>query len=217
MPDLNLNLGIVSTGWAEGTLTSFGVEPVDSRSIQRSTHLSLRNVAISPKPVTGLMEVVMHLSEGNEHDEAQDAGRTVAEIRSAAEVEFDADTPRGLIVEDAFELAEILQITLRRMKIAAVHESYGNRALERFYAIKPQIVLLDISLPDIPGWEVLEKIKEHSRATGERMPAVIVITAFGDPANRLVGKLHGVFRYLIKPFTPREVEQVVKEALNTFA
>ena len=38
------------------------------------------------------------------------------------------------------------------------------------------------------------------------MPAVIVITAYGDPANRLVGKLHGVYSYLIKPFTPHEVE-----------
>ncbi len=123
--------------------------------------------------------------------------------------------PAVLIVEDALELAEILQLTLRRLKLRTAHESFGVKAAERFKELQPDIVLLDISLPDIPGWQVLESIKQSSEVLGLRMPMVIVITAFGDPANRLIGKLQGVYRYLIKPFTPREVEQIVREALST--
>jgi CheY-like chemotaxis protein len=123
--------------------------------------------------------------------------------------------PAVLIVEDALELAEILQLTLRRLKLRTAHESFGVKASERFTELQPDIVLLDISLPDIPGWQVLENIKQSSQMLGLRMPMVIVITAFGDPANRLIGKLQGVYRYLIKPFTPREVEQIVREALSS--
>jgi CheY-like chemotaxis protein len=136
---------------------------------------------------------------------------------SAAYTEANAEpvSPAVLIVEDAFELAEILQLTLRRLKLRTAHESFGVRAAERFRELNPDVVLLDISLPDIPGWQVLESIKESTKEMGTRMPIVIVITAFGDPANRLIGKLQGVYRYLIKPFTPREVEQIVREALST--
>lgn len=47
------------------------------------------------------------------------------------------------------------------------------------------------------------------------MPAVIIITAYGDPANRLVGKLQNVRDYLIKPFTADEVEKVVMKVLSS--
>ena len=47
------------------------------------------------------------------------------------------------------------------------------------------------------------------------MPIIIVITAYGDPANRLVAKFQGVYNYLIKPFTSDEVEQVVMSAIRS--
>ena len=75
-------------------------------------------------------------------------------------------------------------------------------------------MLLDIGLPDGPGWKVLDSIKQMQRGTATKMPAVIVITAYSDAANRLVGKLHGVFSYLVKPFTPSEVETLVRNALT---
>ena len=47
------------------------------------------------------------------------------------------------------------------------------------------------------------------------MPKIIVITAYGDPANRLIGKLQNVHEYLVKPFTSDEVERVVLSALSS--
>ncbi len=117
-----------------------------------------------------------------------------------------------LIVEDAIELAEVIAATLERINIQTFHETHVERALETFAAYLPDAILLDISLPDKTGWKLLDEIKAQPDL--EYTPIVIVITAHGDPANRLMGKLQGVYSYLVKPFTPDEVEAVVARALR---
>jgi CheY-like chemotaxis protein len=92
-------------------------------------------------------------------------------------------------------------------------ESHGSRALARFTEVEPDVVLLDIGLPDMTGWKMLEDLKERNGASN--IPKVIIITAYGDPANRLIGKLQNVHDYLIKPFTSDEVERVVLGALDS--
>ena len=120
--------------------------------------------------------------------------------------------PRVLIVEDTAELGQLIQVTLERMDMLAFHETHGAPALERFDEIRPDLVLLDIGLPDMSGWRVLDAIKESKLAFSR--PAIVIITAFGDPANRLMGKLQGVDGYLTKPFTHDEIESVVLGALG---
>ncbi|MBL8132159.1 MAG: response regulator [Anaerolineae bacterium] len=215
MSSRNSNQNSASADWAEGPAPGVDDDPVDDQ-LERVAALHDRSLPSVPlKAETGVMEIVMRSGDAAEDDNAQDALRTTAETRAVSELQSEPRPPIVLIVEDAFELAEILQITLRRLKLVTAHESFGAGALERYKELKPDMVLLDISLPDMAGWQVLEHIKGESRASGIAMPIVIVITAMGDPANRLIGKLQGVYRYLIKPFTPREVEQVVREALNT--
>jgi CheY-like chemotaxis protein len=120
-----------------------------------------------------------------------------------------------LIIEDAVELAEVIQATLESMDITSHHETHGERGLEAYKQMQPDLLLLDIALPDIKGWKILERIKLYTQEnTGARMPKVVIISAYGDPANRLMGKLQDVTRYLIKPFTPDEVETVVSGALG---
>jgi DNA-binding response OmpR family regulator len=120
--------------------------------------------------------------------------------------------PRVLIVEDTVELGEVIQTTLQRLHIMAFCETHGLKALKRYEEIQPDLVLLDIGLPDMTGWKVLDAMKE-SKAIFSR-PAIVVITAYGDPANRLMARLQGVDNYLIKPFTPDEVQKVVQEVLG---
>lgn len=117
-----------------------------------------------------------------------------------------------LIVEDTLELAEIMRATLERINLRVFHASHGNKALELFEAQHPDLVLLDIALPDTTGWKVLDTIREQQR--GGFGPKVVVITAYGDPANRLMGKLQGVHSYLIKPLRPDEIEETVRAALG---
>lgn len=172
----------------------------------------------APAAETGLVPAVfLSRFEGQDDENAQDASRTTAESQavpySQKSGEMMASTiPSVLIIEDTTELAEVIQATLERMNLTAIYETHAARALNRFEELKPKVVLLDIGLPDMSGWKFLEAIKEKHK---DQLPIIIVITAYGDPANRLVGKFQGVHDYLIKPFTPDEVERVVMGALNS--
>lgn len=167
---------------------------------------------------TGIVSAVEVPSEGKDDDDEQDASRTTAEAKPIAKSDTMINTngeraPIILIVEDTMELAEVIQATLERMNMVTIHETHGNKALNALEDVKPDVVLLDISLPDMTGWKILDSLKEKYGEDG--LPAVIVITAYGDPANRLVGKLQGVYSYLIKPFTSDEVEDIVTRALQS--
>jgi len=117
-----------------------------------------------------------------------------------------------LVVEDTPELAEMIQLTLERVGVESYHAPNGQRALEFLAQQYPDLVILDIGLPGMSGWEILEAIKlRHPDAT---FP-VIVLTAFSDPTNKLIGKFQKlVFRYLTKPFRPSILTETVQEALG---
>jgi CheY-like chemotaxis protein len=171
----------------------------------------------APMAETGLVSAIIAQAEGTEKDDVQDASRTTAETHAtpASQKSPASKTQRApsvLIIEDTTELAEVIQATLERMNMVTAHETHGNKAVVRFNTLNPDIVLLDIGLPDMTGWKFLETIKETHKGS---MPVIIIITAYGDPANRLVAKLQGVYDYLIKPFTSDEVERVVSGALNS--
>ena len=208
---------IITDQEAEGSPES---EREPLRTTQTMTIPAMRagSLRAAPAAETGVVAAVSLSGEGEDDSDTQDASRTAAETQTMPFPQSDA---RGsgrlsaLIVEDTLELAEILQVTLQRMHMATAHESHGSRAITRFSEMQPDVVLLDIGLPDGPGWKVLDTIRERQRESGRRMPIVIVITAYGDPANRLVGKLHDVYSYLVKPFTPHEVERTVRDALSS--
>jgi CheY-like chemotaxis protein len=169
-----------------------------------------------PHAETGMIAAVTLRADGTSPDEQQDASRTTAETRPVKMPEgtVGGHRPTALVVEDTPELADMVEATLRRIDIDVIVASRGEHAVQQMAESMPDLVLLDIHLPDMTGWKVLEHIKERSRSGEERSPVVIVITAYGDPANRLVGKLQGVHNYLIKPLRPDEIQQVVKSALN---
>jgi CheY-like chemotaxis protein len=170
----------------------------------------------APTAETGVISAVVVGGEGkdSEKKDAQDATRTTAETQVTPDTQeaVQPPVPAILIIEDSTELAEIIEATLQRINLKTAHETHGTRALTRFNEMKPDVVLLDIGLPDMTGWKLLDHIKEVKGDA--QMPAIIVITAYGDPANRLVGKLRNVHDYLIKPFTADEVERVVLSAVN---
>jgi CheY-like chemotaxis protein len=125
------------------------------------------------------------------------------------------DTPYILIVEDTVELGEVIQGTLARMGLKTHFVTTGAKAIAILQKSRPTIVLLDINLPDTSGWKVLDYLKEDISNKGGANTIVICITAYGDPANRLLAKLQGVYNYLTKPFTVDEIELIVKQALDT--
>ncbi|MBC6936999.1 MAG: response regulator [Chloroflexi bacterium] len=124
-----------------------------------------------------------------------------------------ASTDRfALVVEDSDDIARLVQLMLRRMNIESAHAANGFAALAFLEERLPDLVLLDINMPGMNGWQVLETIKErHAQAD---FP-VIVLTALNDPTNRLIGKLQPqVFCYVTKPFELDALALAVREALG---
>jgi CheY-like chemotaxis protein len=118
----------------------------------------------------------------------------------------------ALIAEDTEDIASLMQMTLTHLGVDSHHALNGILALEYLSERVPDILLLDIGMPGMNGWEVLEHVKE--RYPNTYFP-VIVLTAFDDPANKLIGKLQGrVFRYITKPFDMDVLAETVREALQ---
>jgi CheY-like chemotaxis protein len=199
--------------------------PASHEPAEKRSHLDVITVPAvrlpsrgGPAGETGMIPAVRFSAESDDRAEGQDASRTTAENRAVPVSDADISAnghmdPLVLIIEDSFELAQLIQITLKRNHIRSVIETSGSRALERYREMKPDVVLLDLGLPDMTGWKVLDEIRETSQADGT-MPIVIVVSAYGDAANRLVGKLQNVHGYLVKPFTSEDIIRAVRQSLN---
>lgn len=188
--------------------------------LRTSTMPAINDTADLVTSDTGINFKVDFEVDGKDLDEQQDASQTQEESSPKKSRKPDTETSDMtlqspvLIVEDTVELAEVIQATLEAMGLESVYETHGMNGLERLKKINPELVIMDIGLPDITGWKMLDNIKAHYTETKTEMPAIIVITAYGDPANRLIGKLQNIHSYLLKPFTPDQVEKVVGMVLR---
>lgn len=115
-----------------------------------------------------------------------------------------------LIVEDEIDIGKMIKITLSTIGIDAVHVKNGELAIEYLEQTHPDLILLDLNLPNINGWKVLEFAKKRYGATFH----VIVLTANSDEVNRLVGKMQGVTQYIQKPFVPDDLVDTVSGLLE---
>ncbi|MCW8860486.1 MAG: response regulator transcription factor [Deltaproteobacteria bacterium] len=106
---------------------------------------------------------------------------------------------RILVIDDDTELCELLSDYLggEGFNVATVH--HGERGAEQALAEDYALIVLDVMLPGINGFDVLRKIRENSKVP------VIMLTARGDDIDRIVGLELGADDYLPKPFNPREL------------
>lgn len=117
-----------------------------------------------------------------------------------------------LLVEDTLVLAEMVLETLHYIpELKTHHVVNGNDAVEYLDSNCPDLVLLDLNIPGRSGWKVMEFINGKY---DKSMIKVIVMTAQGDSANKLVGKLQNVERYMVKPIPPIEMINAIREVLH---
>lgn len=119
--------------------------------------------------------------------------------------------PRVLIIDDDEKLTALLTEYLERFGFAVrahAHPDAGVRALK---ADPPDILILDVMLPDTDGFSVCRKIRESREAS--RTP-IIMLTARGDVMDRIVGLEIGADDYLSKPFEPRELVARIQAVLR---
>jgi two-component system, OmpR family, response regulator ResD len=118
---------------------------------------------------------------------------------------------RVLVVDDEPMVRDVLARYLKRKGFDVDAVADGERALEAFDARRPDLVLLDLMLPRLDGFEVFRRI----RARGDS--PVIMITARGETTDRIVGLEVGADDYISKPFSPGEVVARVRSVLRRTA
>lgn len=119
---------------------------------------------------------------------------------------------RILIVEDEAAIADTLLYALRGEGFVAEHVTLGAAGLATHHEQPFDLVVLDLGLPDMSGFDVLRGLRNGSGA-GSEVP-VIFLTARGEEIDRVLGLELGADDYVVKPFSPREVAARVRAILR---
>ena len=114
-----------------------------------------------------------------------------------------------LVVDDDPHIAELVSLYLGSEGCAVIHARDGAEALQLSQQRGPDLLLLDIMLPKLDGWEVCRRL----RRAGNEVP-IIMLTARSDDVDRIVGLELGADDYVVKPFNPRELVARVKAVLR---
>ncbi len=117
-------------------------------------------------------------------------------------------SPKILVADDEPNIIRLLRLYLRNEGYEVVAASDGRQALERFGQEHPDLVLLDLMMPELSGLEVCTEIRKHSEIP------IIMLTARSEDIDKIVGLELGADDYITKPFNPREVVARVKAALR---
>jgi two-component system KDP operon response regulator KdpE len=113
-----------------------------------------------------------------------------------------------LIVDDEERMVRFIRLNLEHDGFVVVEAFDGKQALERLRDATPDLVLLDVMMPDLDGFEVLQMFREISNVP------VIMLTAKGEEDDRVRGLELGADDYITKPFSPRELVSRVKAVLR---
>jgi DNA-binding response OmpR family regulator len=116
-----------------------------------------------------------------------------------------------LAVEDDQSALQLLKLALRPLPVEVVNASTGLEAITFLNREQPALIFLDIHLPDMHGWQVLEAVKDQGRLAET---PIVVLTASKEPVHRLIGNLQSVALYMNKPFRQEELRERVRTLLK---
>ncbi len=117
-----------------------------------------------------------------------------------------------LIVDDDREMVELIELFLRNAGYVTISAFSGEEALEKTFNEKPDLILLDIMMPRIDGWEVLRRIKNDPEA---RNIPVAFITARTQNIDKMIGlSVMKAAGYITKPFSKQELLSEVRRILD---
>ena len=111
-----------------------------------------------------------------------------------------------MIVDDSPTIRKILGLTLERAGYKVVAEPDGESAIERLLQVVPDLILLDIAMPKIDGYEVCKRIKQDPRT---KAVPVVMLSGKGALFDKVKGHMAGATEYLTKPFETPAVLAVV--------
>ena len=109
-----------------------------------------------------------------------------------------------LVVDDDNNICELLKLYLEKDGWSVIISHNGEEAVVKFNALKPDVVLLDIMLPELDGWQVCREIRKKSNVP------IIMITAKSETFDKVLGLELGADDYIVKPFDTKEVIARIK-------
>ena len=115
-----------------------------------------------------------------------------------------------LIVEDEPNIVELVRMTLEDDRVRVVAAGDGQTALAQASAVGPDLVLLDVNLPDMSGLEVCEQLRASSRSADTK---IVMLTAAAQESDEARGLAAGADEYLTKPFSPVRLLTIVEGML----
>jgi DNA-binding response OmpR family regulator len=115
-----------------------------------------------------------------------------------------------LVVDDDPEILGMLDIRLGKRGYHVISAADGEQALEQARKEKPALVVLDVMMPRMNGWEVARALRQDPATHGIK---IVMLTAIGAQMNEMTSPLYGVDAYLDKPFQFAELEKKIDELL----
>lgn len=113
-----------------------------------------------------------------------------------------------LIVEDEENIAELLEMYLIKEGFQTMVAQDGTKGISAFQTFEPHLVLLDVMMPEVNGWTVLDQIRKQSKVP------VIMLTAKGETSDKIFGLEMGADDYIVKPFEMKEVLARIQAVLR---
>lgn len=122
-------------------------------------------------------------------------------------------TPRILIVDDDEQMLKMLRLALHRAGMEVTTAADGGSALRAFVESPPDLALVDIAMPGMDGYDVIERMREIEAEQDVRAE-IVILTAHSQPLLRTYGVDLGVRLFLTKPIPPSELVEAIHSVLD---
>ncbi len=116
-----------------------------------------------------------------------------------------------LIVDDEEDVLDLLQLVFETNGFEARTAANGKAAVASAYENPPDVILLDVMMPEMDGWQVLRTLKGDERT---RDVPVVMLSARAERRDKMIGLQEGAEGYIAKPFSPAEVVREVQSFLE---
>jgi DNA-binding response OmpR family regulator len=123
----------------------------------------------------------------------------------------DGDNPVILIADDDPDIRRILRAHLASLHCEVIEAMDGEKTLEQIILHKPDLVILDVMMPELNGWEICKYIKSHEEYAHT---GVVMLTAIGPTVNEITSPIYGADEFLDKPFEFAELDFKIKKVLS---
>jgi DNA-binding response OmpR family regulator len=124
-----------------------------------------------------------------------------------------AEKLRVLVADDEPQMLSLVSRHVRNLGLSVVEASDGDAAWEQAQAHHPDLVILDVMMPGMSGWDVCKRIKHAGGALAQT--AVLMLTGIGENLNEMTSPLFAADGWLNKPFDFRELDGKIREVLAT--